>query len=116
MDIEDINAIIAEISNLKNFGIVLSENLDTERIMSEFEHIDNQLKHGCYVLRKMYSLIKRIQKSINASLYDNDINLFIHLFSTVEAVRKKLGQEYQKRSEIAYKVSNIKQLIESTHT
>ena len=38
MDIQDINNIIAEISNLKNRGIVLSEFLDTE-----FEHINNQL-------------------------------------------------------------------------
>ena len=87
MDIQDVNNIIAEISNLENRGIVLSKNLDTERIMSEFEHIDNQLKHGRYILPKMYSLIKRIQKSINASLY-NDINLFIQLFSIVEAIRR----------------------------
>ena len=111
MDIEDVNVIIAEISNLKNRGIVLSENLNCERIMSEFEHIDDQSKRGRYVLPKMYSLIKRIQKSINACLYNNDINAFITLFSTVEAVRQKLGQEYQKRSEIASKVRNIKKLI-----
>ena len=42
MDIQDINNIIAEISNLKNRGIVLSEFLDTERIISEFENINNQ--------------------------------------------------------------------------
>jgi len=115
MDIKDINDIIVEISNLRNLGIVLSEFLDTERILSEFEHIDNQLKHGRYVLSKMYSLIKRIQKSVNASLYNNDINAFVQLFSVVEAVRKKLGQEYEKRSEIASKVRNIKQMID-THT
>ena len=81
--------------------------------MTEFEHIDNQLKHGRYVLPKMYSLIKRIQKSANASLYNNDINLFVQLFSVVEAVRKKISQEYEIRSEIASKVRNIKQLIDT---
>ena len=115
MDIQDINNIITEISNLKNRGIVLSEFLDTERILSEFDHINNQLKHGRYVLPKMYSLIKRIQKSINASLYNNDINLFIQLFSIVEAIRKKLGQQYQVRSEISLKVRNIKRLIEESN-
>ena len=83
--------------------------------MSEFEHIDTQLKHGRYVLPKMYSLIKRIQKSINASLYNNDINLFVQLFSIVESIRKKLGQQYQVRSEIASKVRNIKRLIEESN-
>ena len=100
---------------MKNRGIVLSENLNTERIMSEFNHINYQLKHGRYVLPKMYSLIKRIQKSNNASLYGNDINLFIQLFSIVEAIRQKLGQQYQIRSEINSKVRNIKQLIEESH-
>ena len=38
MDIQDINNIIAEISNLKNQGIVLSENLDCERIISDYKH------------------------------------------------------------------------------
>ena len=46
MDIQDINSIISEISNLKSLGIVLSKHLDCERIMSEFYHINNQLKHG----------------------------------------------------------------------
>ena len=67
MDIQDLNNIIAEISNLKNRGIVLSEILDTERIMSEFENINNQFKHGRYVLSKMYSLIKK-NKKINYRL------------------------------------------------
>ena len=111
MNHEDVKVIIAEISNLKNLGISLSENLNCERIMSEFEHIEEQSRQNRYVLPKMYSLIKRIQKSINASLYNNDINAFVTLFSTVEAVRKKLGEEYQKRSDIASKVRNIKALI-----
>ena len=42
MNHEDVKVIIAEISNLKNLGIVLSENLDCERIISEFEHIEEQ--------------------------------------------------------------------------
>jgi len=60
MDIEDMKNIITEISNLKNQGIVLSEFLDAERILFEFDQINIQLKHGRYVLPKMYSLIKRI--------------------------------------------------------
>ena len=44
MYIQDIHNIISEISNLKNQGVVLSENLDRERIIKEFEVIDDQLK------------------------------------------------------------------------
>ncbi len=84
------NNIVTEISNLKNRGIVLSEFFDTERLLSEFDHINTQLKHGRYVLPKMYSPIKRIQKAVNSSLYNNDINLFIQLLSVVEGIRKKL--------------------------
>ena len=49
MDTQDVNIIIAEISNLKTRGLVLSENLNTECIMSEFNHINDQLSHGRYV-------------------------------------------------------------------
>ncbi len=114
MDIEDMNNIVNEILNLINQGIILSEFLDTERLLSEFDQINIQLKHGRYVLPKLYSLIKRIQKAVNASLYRNDINLLINLFSIVEGIRKKLGEQYQVRSEISSKVKNIKRLIDES--
>ncbi len=79
MDIQDMSNIIFEISNLKKQGIILSDFLDTERLLSEFNHINEQQKHGRYVLPRLYSLIKRIQKAVNASLYKNDINLYIYL-------------------------------------
>ena len=114
MNISDINSIISEISNLKNLGIVLSKDLDSDIIINEFNHINEQLEYGRYVLPKMYSLIKRIQKAINASLHNNDIKLFIKLFSDAEAIRNKLGQQYQIRTEINSKVKNIKQLIDKS--
>lgn len=56
----------------------------------------------------MYSLFKRIQKHINNSLYGNDVNLFIRLYSTVEAIRQRLGLEYQRRSEVISKVRDLR--------
>lgn len=56
----------------------------------------------------MYSLVKRIQKHINNSLYGNDVNLFIRLYSTVEAIRQRLGLEYQRRSEVISKVRDLR--------
>jgi len=106
--------IVTEISNLRNQGIVLSEFLDGDRILYEFDQINMQLKHGRYVLPKMYSLIKRIQKAVNSSLYGNNINLFIRLFSIVEAIRKKLGAQYQVRAEISMKVKSIRRLTDES--
>ena len=114
MEIEDIKSIITEISNLRSQGIVLSEFLDPDRILYEFDQINIQMKHGRYVLPKMYSLIKRIQKAVNASLYNNNINSFIRLFSIVEAIRKKLGAQYQVRAEISMKVKSIRRLIDES--
>ena len=96
MDIQDIKNIIAEISNLKNQGIILSENLDCERIILDYENIEDQSSKGRYILPKMYALVKRIQKYINDSLYGNDVNVFIQLFSTFETIRQKLGQQCNK--------------------
>lgn len=56
----------------------------------------------------MYSLVKRIQKHINNSLYGNDVNLFIRLYSAVEAIRQRLGLEYQRRSEVISKVRDLR--------
>jgi len=92
----------------------LSEILDPDRILYEFDQINIQLKHGRYVLPKMYSLIKRIQKAVNSSLYGNNINLFIRLFSIVEAIRKKLGGQYRVRAEISSKVKSIRRLIDES--
>jgi len=114
MQIEDISSIITEISNLRSQGITLSDFLDGDIILHEFNQINTQMKHGRYVLPKMYSLIKRIQKAVNASLYNNNINSFIRLFSIVESIRKKLGSEYQVRAEISMKVKSIKRLIDES--
>ena len=72
------------------------------------------MKHGRYVLPKMYSLIKRIQKAVYASLYNNSVNSFVRLFSIVESIRKKVGTEYQIRAEISMKVKSIKRLIDES--
>ena len=45
---------------------------------------------------------------------NNDINLFIQFFSSAEAIRQKLGQQYQIRSEINYKVRSIRRQIEES--
>ena len=111
MDIKDVNSIIAEISDLKNRGVVLSEDLDCDRISSEYEDIEYQFSKGRYVLPKMYRLVKGIQKSINACLYGNDIDVFVTLFSTVEAIRQKLGQEYQKRTKISSQVRDLRKIL-----
>jgi len=113
-DIADMNNITTEISILKNKGILLSSFLDSEKLLQEFQQISFQMKHGKYVLPKLYSLIKRIQKAVNASLYNNDINEFIQLFSIVEAIRKRLGEQYQVRSEISNKVRAVKRLIDAS--
>ena len=107
---DDINSIIAEIENLKNQGISLSKDLDADLIISEFNRINMREREGYYTLPKMYSMIKRIQKSIDSSLYNNDIDPFVKLYGIVESIRKKLGKEYEIRSEIATKVRNIKQI------
>jgi hypothetical protein len=116
MQIEDVSSIITEISNLRGQGIILNDFLDGDRILHEFNQISLQMKHGRYVLPKMYSLIKRIQKAVNSSLYNNSVNSFVRLFSIVESIRKKVGKEYQIRAEISMKVKSIKRLIDESES
>ena len=110
MNTKDIENIITEISKLKSQGIVLSNKLQPELILSEFEVIEQQQSRGRNVLPRCYSFIKQLQYATNESLYNNDINLFIGLFTTVETIRKKLGFLYEKRKEILTKVRSIRQI------
>ena len=73
---------------MKNQGIVLSSKLDFERIISDFAIIEDQSRKGRYTLPCMYALVKRIQNWVNESLYNNDVNAFIELFTIVEAIRR----------------------------
>jgi len=52
MEIEDIRSIITEITNLRGQGILLSDFLNGDRILHEFDEITLQMKHGRYVLPK----------------------------------------------------------------
>ena len=92
MTFEDINKIISEISNLKNQGVRLTEQLDCEKIINDFEDILESTRQNKYTLPRRYTFVKQIQSAIYDSLvYDDDINKFVPLFTIVETVRKNLG-------------------------
>ena len=87
MNPENIKSIIDEISNLKK-QVQLSTKLNPETILSNFETIHEYSKMGRGTLSKEYMLIKQIQRAVNDSLYNNNIDVFIPLFTIVETNRK----------------------------
>ena len=97
MDIQDINNIIVEISNLKNKELYYLQILTAKELYQTMKTLRTNKKKSRYTLPRMYALVKRIQNWVNQSLYGNDVNAFIQLFSTVETIRQKLSQKYQIR-------------------
>jgi len=112
MNPENINIIIDEISNLKKQQVQLSTKLNSETILSNFETIHEYSKMGRDTLSKEYMLIKQIQRAVNDSLYNNNIEVFVPLFTIVETIRKKLGDQYEMQRQINVKVRNIKAIID----
>jgi hypothetical protein len=112
---EDIKNIIDEISKLKNQGIVLTDKLDVENILSQYELIDQQSKKGRYTLPRSYAFIKRLQYAIHENLYNKDVKVFIELYTIVETIRKRLGHAFEVQREIYQQVKHIKKIIEESN-
>ena len=96
MNIENINAIISAVQNLKNENINIQ--LDPEKIISDFESIQERNLEGGYTLSTEYRMIKNIQSSMFQSLSmvaDTDVDKFVPLSIAVEHIKSKLSHEYE---------------------
>ena len=113
MNVEDINKILTEISKLQKQGITLSDRLNNQKILSDYEIIAEQSVRGSFTLAREYVLVKKIQRGINGSLYSNDVSVFIDFFyKIVTKLQRKLEELYERRREISEKLKNIRQIIE----
>ena len=89
MNEQDINNILTEISKLQKQGIQLSDILNHQKILSDYEIIVQQSSRGRITLHREYMLVKKIQRGINESLYSNEVSVFINLYKTVKDIQKK---------------------------
>ena len=89
MNAEDINNILTEILKLQKQGIQLSDILNHQKILSDYEIIVQQSSRGRITLHREYMLVKKIQRGINESLYSNEVSVFINLYKTVKDIQKK---------------------------
>lgn len=88
MNEQDINNILTEISKLQKQGIQLSDILNHQKILSDYEIIVQQSSRGRITLHREYMLVKKIQRGINESLYSNEVSVFINLYKTVKDIQK----------------------------
>ena len=113
MNSENMNSIIVEIAKLKNQDIKLSDGLNPDQIVSDFQDIEYGVNNNKYMLPKKYALIKKIQNSIRDSLsFSSDISVFVPLYTIVERIRKELGNEYELKKEVNSKIRNLRALIQ----
>ena len=98
---------------MKGWDIELSDGLNPDQIMSDFQDIEYGVNNNKYMLPKQYALIKRIQNSIKDSLaFSSDVSVFAPLYTIVERIRKELGYEYELKKEVNSKVRNLRALIQ----
>ena len=88
MNEQDINNILTEISKLQKQGIQLSDILNHQKILSDYEIIVQQSSRGRITLHREYMLVKKIKRGINESLYSNEVSVFINLYKTVKDIQK----------------------------
>ena len=96
MNSENINEIISAITKLKHEGIQISNNLDTEKIMYDFELLQQRKFQNKFTLPYSYRFIKSIYNSMLESLAvvdEKHVKLFIPLARSIEKIKITLSNE-----------------------
>ncbi len=99
MNSENIADIVSAIKKLKHEGIQISSNLDPEKIMYDFELLQQRKFQNKFTLPSNYRLIKSIYNSMLESLAvvdEKHIKLFISLARSIEKIKSVLSHEYER--------------------
>ncbi len=100
MNSEKINEIISAITKLKHEGIQISNNLDTEKIIYDFELLQQRKFQNKFTLNSNYRFIKSIYNSMLESLAvvnDKQVRLFSPLMRSIEKIKSALSHEYERK-------------------
>ncbi len=114
MNSENINEIISAITKLKHEGIQISNNLDTEKIMYDFELLQQRKFQNKFTLPYSYRFIKSIYNSMLESLAvvdEKHIKLFIPLARSIEKIKNTLSHEYEIKKRTDSRVMQLKKIM-----
>ncbi len=114
MNSKNINEIISAIKNLKHQGIQISDNLDPERIMYDFESLEQKKFQNKFTLPSSYRLIKSIYNSMLESLAvvdEKHIQLFVPLARSIENIKIALSNEYEIKKRTDSRVMQLKKIM-----
>ncbi len=114
MNNKNMNDIISDIKKLKHEGIQISNNLDPEKIMCEFELLKQKKNHNKFTLSSEYRLIKFIYNSMLESLAvvdEKHIKLFIPLARSIEKIKSALSDEYEIKKRTDNRIMQLKKLM-----
>ena len=100
MNSENINEVITEISNLNNQRNQLSDKLVCGKILSNFLYMKDNIQRNKYTLIKSYDFIKQIQHEMYDSLYENDVNNFVPLFTVMEKLEKSWSMNMKSNAQL----------------
>ena len=114
MNPENVQSIIEEIKQLQSKNINLDEDLNIDKIKSDFEYIQERSKYGSYTLSKEYQIIKLLQQSLRRSLAlveEDQISEFISLARAIEKIRLLLSEQYETKKIVSMRARHLRELL-----
>jgi len=114
MNQENINEIIFAIKKLKRDGVTLSDNLDTQKIMCDFESLQQRKFQNKFTLPSNYRFVKSIYQSMLESLAmvnDTQVKLFAPLACSIEKIKSALSHEYERKKIIDNRVMQLRKIM-----
>ncbi len=117
MNTENMNAIINAIKILQHNGINVSDNLNVEKILCDFDALQQLKYQNKFTLSSEYKLMKMILSGMIKSLAtvnDNQIQLFVPLSNAIDKIKLELSHEYEQKKVMNFRIRQLREFCANT--
>ncbi len=112
MNTININAIVNAIKILQHNGINVSDNLNAEKILCDFDSLQQLKIQNRFTLSSEYKLMKDIFSGMLKSLAtvtDNQIQLFVPLSNAIDKIKLELSNEYEQKKVMNFRIRQLRE-------
>jgi len=117
MNTENINTIVNAIKKLQHDGINVSDNLNTEKILCDFDSLQQLKNQNRFTLSADYRFMKVILQGMLKSLAtvtDDQVKLFVPLSNAIDKIKLELSNEYEQKKIMNLRIRQLREHCENT--